>query len=96
MITIEQNQDIEYVKASLISEIEKVTTNSIPLKEQLTHEVLISIVYLKIFSAYLQEKKFENLEEAWKFMNDIKGIIEKIFYVNHFLYRLKHSYKTAG
>lgn len=94
MITEEQTQDIEYCKKTLINEVEKINIISDKLKEHLTHEILISIIYLKIFSAYLQEKKFENLEEAWRFMNDMKTIIEKIFYVNSYLLRKKESLKA--
>ena len=91
MITEEQTKDIEFCKTMLTKEIEKIKINSDSIKEKLTQEVLVSIIYLKIFSDYLQEKKFENLEEAWRFMNDIKGIIEKTFYVNEYLKRISES-----
>lgn len=84
-MTEEQTKDIEYVKGSLILEIDNVVINSDKVKSELTREVLISIIYLKIFSAHLKEKRFDNLEEAWRFMNDIRGIIEKVFYVSNYL-----------
>lgn len=93
MLTEEQSQDIEFCRDNIISEISSVLVNSDKLKHLLTKEVMISVVYLRIFSAYLQEKKFDNLEEAWRFMNDLKGIIEKVFYIAHYFERLKESSK---
>ena len=91
MITQEQTQDIEFCRKKISAEIKKIEINSDKFTGKLSQEVLVSIVYLKIFSAYLQEKKFENLEESWRFMNDIKGIIEKVFYVNQYLLRVEES-----
>lgn len=96
MITEEQNRDIEFCKKILIDEIVKIVSLSDKLKEKLTSEVLMSVVYLKIFSAYTQEKKIETLEESFNFMNSIKGVIEKIFYVNQYLQRLTESLKIAS
>lgn len=87
MMTEENTKDIEYIKNGLLDEISKMKGRAATLKG-LPREVMISVIYLKIFSAYLSEKKFESIEEAWKFMNDIKGIIDKIFYVNHYLDRV--------
>lgn len=95
MITEEQKQDVDYCAKLLIEEVSKIVINSQAINKPLIPEVRMSIIYLKIFSAYLQEKKFESLEEAWRFMNDIKGIIEKIFYVNHYLTRIKESEKKS-
>lgn len=91
MLTEQQTSDIAYVKKHLIEKISEVSVDYDILKEYLTHEVAISIVYLRIFSAYLEEQKFGTLEEAWRFMNDIKGIIEKLFYVSNYIIRVKEA-----
>lgn len=90
-ITEEQLRDIEFVKKAILEAAKKTQEKSEQLRQQLTSEVMISVVYIKFFSAYLQEKKFETLEDAWRFMNDVKGIIEKVFYVNHYLERVEES-----
>lgn len=95
MLTQAQTEDLEYCKKILLLEIDKITQSAEPLKARLTSEVLISLIYLKTFSAYIQEKQFDNLEDSWKFMNDIKGIIEKTFYVKHYVMRLEESLKAS-
>lgn len=91
MLTEEQKKDTAYCKAMIVEEIAQAVENSNKLRDHLIKEVIVSIVYLKIFSAYLQEKKFESLEEAWKFMCDLKGIWEKVSYVNNYLARKQES-----
>lgn len=87
----EQIKDIEFCKKTFIQEINTIAIDSAKIKIKLEREYLISVIYLKTFSAYLQELKIENVEQAWKFMNDIKGITEKITYVQHYIYRLSQS-----
>lgn len=94
MLTQEQNEDLDYCKKILTSEIDAVINNSEPFKARLSSEILISIIYLKTFSSYIQKQQFDNINEAWKFMNDIKGIIEKAFYVKHYILRLQDSLKS--
>lgn len=94
-MTEEQTSDVEFVKQALIAKISDVVALSAKLKDKLITEVIISIVYLKIFSAYLQEKKFDNLEEAWRFMNDTKGIIDKVFYVDNYMLRVIESMEKS-
>ena len=89
MITEEQSKNVAFCKNYLMEEIRKVVTNSNNFRDSLTGDIIVSIVYLDIFSSYLQDKKFDNLEEAWRFMQDIKGIIEKVSYVNNYLGRLQ-------
>ena len=85
----EQITDIEFVKNTLIAEIKKIQQNSDKLKELFDDEIKMSIIHLKFFSAYLQEKKFETIEDAWLFENnDAKGIIQKIMYVSGRILRL--------
>lgn len=93
MITEDLKKEVELCKSLFISEIEKIKTNSDKLKDHIKPDVLIPIVYLKIFSAWLTEKNFENLEDAWRLMNDIKGIIEKISYVNSNFQRIEDFIK---
>lgn len=95
MLTEEQSADIEFCKKLVLSQINKIKEDSEKVKDKLISEVLLSIIFLKIFAAYLEEKKFENLEKAWRFLNDdIKGIIEKCFYVTHYLERINESMKA--
>lgn len=91
MITEEKDNDIQYCRNMIIDEIKKMVVNTDAVKSQLSPEVLISIVYLKKFSSYLQDKKFETIDESWKFMQDLNGIVEKIFYVNNYLLLIKRS-----
>ena len=93
MITEDLKKEIQLCKDLFISEIEKIKINSDKFKDRITPDVLIPVVYLKIFSAYLSEKNFENLEDAWRLMGDIKGIIEKISYVNSYFLRIEESAK---
>lgn len=92
--TEEHIRDIEFVKTTLINVIKRTQEKSEKLQEHITSEVMISIIYIKIFSSYLQTKKFGTLEEAWRFMNDVKGVIEKVFYIEHYLSRVEESLKT--
>lgn len=94
MMTEEQSKDIEFVRGSLIKKIADLVASSTKLKE-LPEEVTITIIYLKIFASYLQEQKFNNLEEAWKLMTDTKGIIEKIFYADHYVFRAIESMEKS-
>lgn len=96
MITEEQRNDAEFCKNLLIAEIEKVRINAGLLKDHIEPDAMIPIIYLKMFSAYLSEKKFESLEDAWRFMVDIKGIIEKISYVNSNFGRISESIKAKS
>lgn len=85
-------KDIEYVKGILIPKIKSVTESTERLKQKLTAEVLMSAVHLRIFSAYLEQKEFVNVEDSWRFMNDdVKGVVEKIFYITHYLDRVKEA-----
>lgn len=93
MITENQTKKLEYIKNILTSRIKRIILDADALKDKLAEEVNISLVYLEIFSDWLQEKKFETIEEAMRFMNDIKGIIEKIFYVDNYLNRVRESMK---
>lgn len=95
MMTDEQKKDVNDVKEMLIKKISDIVEVSNKIPNGINQEAVISITYLKIFSAYLKEKKFESLEDAWKFMKDIKGIIEKCFYVNHYLIRLMESIEES-
>lgn len=93
-LTQEEKNDIQYCKDVLITDIEKISEKASKLKK-LDQEIKISIIFLKIFSSYLKNKKFRNIESAWKFMNDIKGIIEKVLYVKHYLARVQESIKPV-
>lgn len=93
MLTADQTRDIEYIKKTLIKKIDQMVVDSDKIMDKLTPEVYMSVIYLKIFSAYLQEQNFTSLEEAWKFMNDIKGIIDKTYYVNFYLERVNDHLK---
>lgn len=95
MLTQDLIQEIEYCKKTISADIEDILKASDIIKNQLTKEVLISLSYVRIFSAYMNNKKFENIDEAWIFMNDIKGITEKIFYINHYIKRVYDSHKQA-
>lgn len=95
-ISAEQKKDIQYCKDILISEIDKVTTASDKFKDKLGSEIIMSLIYLKIFSSYLQQKKFKTIEEAWIFVNDSRTIIEKVFYVNNYLHRKQESLEAAA
>lgn len=95
-LTLEEKNNIEYVKDILLNDIKKATLQAEKFRSKLPKEVLISVVYLQIFAAYLKQKKFKNLEQAWQYMNDIKGIIEKVFYVNNYITRVKESMQEAG
>lgn len=85
MITQDQLTDIEYCKNLLIEEIEKIKSNSEKIKD-IRAEIRVSIIYLKFFSDYLKEKKYRTIEEGWWFMTEIKGINERIFFVNNYLH----------
>lgn len=87
----EEFEDIEFCKKMILDEIQKVTVRSYKVKIRLSKEVLTSLIYLKIFASYLKTKKFRNVEEAWRFMNDLKGITEKVFYISNFVYRIEQS-----
>lgn len=92
MLTEEQTKDLEFCRDLLLDDIKKTVAESEAIKAKLTSEVLISLVYLKIFSAFMQEKgEFTSIEESWKFMNDIKTVIEKVYYVQHYIVRFKES-----
>lgn len=93
MITEEDEKEVELCKSILIVEIEKIKINSDKLKDYIKPDVMIPISYLKIFHSYLNEKRFENIEDAWRFMNDIRGIIEKISYVNSNFQRIEEHVK---
>lgn len=92
MLSQEQIEHIEYCRKNIISEIQKTVLNADKFQSILTLEGLIPIIYLKTCYSYLQEKKFENLEESWRFMNEIKGIFEKISFVNHYILRLQKPF----
>lgn len=92
----EEKNNIEYVRGIILGDIKKVTILAEKYRVKLGKEILMSVVYLQIFAAYLKQKKFKNLEQAWQFMNDIKGIIEKVFYVSNYIERIKESMKEAG
>lgn len=94
-MTPEQSKDLEFYKNLLITEIKKIETNSDKFKGHLPQDVLMSIIYMKISSAYLQEKKFENIEQAWTFVNDMRGIIDKISYVSNYLNRIEDNLKAS-
>lgn len=96
MLSEDQLKDIELYKKIILYEIQQVVTNSDKIKDRLLHENIMAIIYLKIFYAYLQERKFENIEEAWRFMNDARGVIDKILYVNHDLLRKEPSFKNPA
>lgn len=89
MITKEENEKIEYCRKMIIDEIQKMVINTEFFKQHLTPEVKISVIHLEIFSSYLKPKKFDTIEESWRFMEDLNGIIEKVFYVNNFLLHIK-------
>ena len=91
MITEKQLQRMEFCKKVLSGQIDTMIINSDKVKNKLTDEVLMSIAYLETFYDYLKEKNFENTADCWKFMNDIKGVIEKIFYVDNYLKRVEQS-----
>ena len=90
-LTTEQTQEIDFCKKTLMGFISTILKDADSIKSELSAEVLITIVYLKIFSAYLEKQQFESLEEAWRFMNDIRGIIDKIWYVDGFISNVKQS-----
>lgn len=92
----QQAKKVEFVRETLISKISEVVATSERLNGKLITEVLISITYLEIFSEYLKKQKFESIEDAWRFMGDIKGIIEKVFYVDNYMQRVIESMNNAG
>lgn len=81
----EEKNNIEYVRDFILQEIKQTTLMADKVRVKLPKEILVSVVYLQIFASYLKKKKFKNLEQSWKFMNDIKGIIEKSFYVTNYI-----------
>jgi hypothetical protein len=91
----EEIKDIEFVKNIIIKDIKKAAADTERLKEKLrknnNNEIFISVIYLKMFSASLQEKKFSTVSEGWKFMEHAGAIFQKIMYVNHFLLRIEES-----
>lgn len=84
-ITEEQTKDIDFCKKTIQGFISKMFEDANKVKVNLSAEVWVSVVYLKIFSAYLEKQNFQTLEEAWRFMNDIKGIIDKVWYVYSYI-----------
>lgn len=95
MLTEEQKNEIEFAQTIYIQQVKECTDNADKIKHHLTNEVLLSVSYLKMFRWWLEAQKFDNLEHAWRFMNDIRGIIEKIFYVNQYIYRKSESLNEA-
>lgn len=95
MLTEDQTRDIDFCKNFLIKEISHIEEDYEKLKDKLTGETMVSIIYLKIFSAYTKEQKITTLEESFKFMNDMKGIVEKISYVNSYFKRVKDHLKIS-
>lgn len=90
-MTEEQIQDISFCKKTMITLIEEIIINADKVKSEITQEVWVSIIYLKFFSVWVPTQKIDTIDESWKFMNDIKGIVEKIFYVSNNLKRIKQS-----
>ena len=90
-LTTEQNKDIDFCQKVLLGIVSKAVEDAEKVKSSLSAEGLVSMVYLKIFAACLKEQKFENLEEAWRYMNDIRGIIEKVWYVSSYIDNVNQS-----
>lgn len=88
MLTEEQLGELDYCKKMISIEVGKVVAAASKIKDKLEPEAIVSIIYLKTFSSYLQDKKIENIGEFWVLMNDTRGIVEKISYVSHYLDRL--------
>lgn len=92
----EEAEDIEFCRKMIMAEIKKVTARSYKVKDKLGPEIITSLIYLKIFASWLSVKTFRNIEEAWQYMNDIKGIIEKVFYISNYVYMIEESMKAAA
>lgn len=92
MITEARIKELEFVKNLLLKDIEKTVAAADTIKDKLTSEVLISLTYLNMFSDHIKERPtFSTVEDGWKFMNDIKTVIEKVYYVSHYIVRFKES-----
>lgn len=90
-LTKEQLQDIDYAKKTLLTELHKLVFIALKVRDKIhkdAPEIMIAVIHLKFFGDHLQKKKFRNIEEAWDFMNNLKGIVEKMSYVNNYLKRV--------
>lgn len=96
MITEELGKKLDACKSLIINEIAKTKATSDILKDHIKPDVMVPTLYLEVFALNLSEKKFENAEEALNFMNDIKGIIEKIAYVNVNLKRISEKVQSES
>lgn len=99
-LTKEQLQDIEYVKKTLLTELHKLVFIALKVRDKIhkdAPEIMIAVIHLKFFGDHLQKRKFRNIEDAWDFMNNLKGIVDKMSYVNNYLKRVTlSSAPTSG
>lgn len=97
-LTKEQLQDLNYCKDTLLTELKKLVWLVTKLKDKIhkdAPEIMIAVIHLKMFADLLQKKKFKNVEQGWEFMNNLKGIVEKMSYVNNYLKRVAASKQAA-
>lgn len=94
-MTDPQNKQVHICKTILTQEIDKIKIHADKLKDYIKPDASIPIAYLVIFSDYIKEKKIDDLEEAFKFMKEIGGIIEKINYVNENFNRIYQHLKKV-
>ena len=87
-MTDNQKAELEYVRKYLTSQIAASVMHAERVKEKLTPDVVITLIHLKTFSAYMNEKNIENMSEAMELMNEVKGVPEKVAYIGNFLRRM--------
>ena len=95
-LSVQGKNNIDYIRGILLDDIKKTTIQAEKFRVKLPKEVLMSVSYIQIFAEYLEAEKFKTVKQAWQFMNDIKGIIEKVFYVSNYIKRVKESMKESG
>lgn len=96
MISEELSKEVDYCKTVIQKEIDKTKSESEKFRKdgklELPDEVVISIIYLKVFSEYIQQKKIDDINDAWRFMHEeVRGVSEKVYYVKSYLQRLQES-----
>lgn len=91
MLSEQQKNDLEYWNSVFIKETDDIAAMAEKVKPKLLPEVLVSVIHMRTFAAYIKSVKIETIDQMWALIKEGSSMVEKSSYVKHYLLRLQDA-----